>query len=146
MNRRIMILAGVALLLAAAMFYLMQAGFLYLTPTAVARHEVTRLLAHTGQRLPPAAADLTDEDAYRPVAGWEIEDVALRPGVSFWATLRDDDPTYHLTVDLRVRFQDGDVRMLAWEGWRYGWVLGPITLGRPDGPLGRLRVASGPGS
>ena len=134
-------LAGVGLLLATVLIYLVQAGMLYLSPTAVARHEVAGLLARNGGRLTEAAAERDDNGSLPAVASWRIEDVTVKRGTRLTAALGDDDPTYRLAVGFHVRFDNGGESVVTWVGWRYGWVLGPIVLGRPDGPPGRLRVA-----
>ena len=73
MNRRTIIIVGIALMLAGPFIYLLQAGAIYLTPKALARREVPRLLAQTGHRLPNAAADLERDDAsFHPVTAWKI--------------------------------------------------------------------------
>jgi len=73
-----------------------------------------------------------------PVAAWHI--MRLQVSEPEGQTLLDDDPTYGITADLKVSYEDGTESILQWSWWRFGIVRCPLVVNYGDGPLGTLRV------
>jgi hypothetical protein len=75
------------------------------------------------------------------VVAWRIENAAVANTVSIGEAIMDDDPVYGLKATIQVTYTDGSEATLAWESWRYGIVLGPLVLGKGNGPPGYVTVA-----
>lgn len=84
-----------------------------------------------GGQLPAAVAVF-------PVAEWDITGVRAIDFRPPWESIRDDDPTYGVELDIRVEYTDGERGTLRWSTWRYGLLLCPLVVGYGDGPPGRI--------
>lgn len=69
-----------------------------------------------------------------PVFSWRIVEVRVGSFQDVLARILDDDPTYRITVDVEVNYQDGSDRLLRWSTWRYGLALCPVVIPYGDGP------------
>lgn len=104
---------------------------------------VAALIAQAGG-LPKSGAEvlpsvrLAPSVAIYPVAGWRVERVRVSDSLPLWESIRDDDPTYGIELDIRVEYADGERGTLRWSTWRYGLVLCPLVVGYGDGPPGRI--------
>jgi hypothetical protein len=146
MKRRVALATLIVVILVTV--YLAGAQAIYASHEAAATAAVAEVLEGLDGQLPRDDVELTmlDQDGtvvgLYDVADWQVEAVTLRNTRPTWQMVVDDDPTYRLQADLRVRYEDGREAKLAWESWRYGLVVGPLVISRGDGPPGWIAVAS----
>lgn len=74
------------------------------------------------------------------VDDWEIEALTVGNTGTLWSSIRDDDPIYSSTIDLRASYTDGGERQLRWSSWRYGIVVCPFVFPLGDGSSGELSI------
>jgi hypothetical protein len=70
-----------------------------------------------------------------PVAGWEVIAVSVSDERPLWESIRDDDPTCRVGMEVRVQSIDGRESIMQWKTWHYGLVLCPLVIGFGDGPV-----------
>lgn len=75
-----------------------------------------------------------------PIRDWSVERISVSSPFPLWQSVVDDDPTYMITVDTRVRYSDGGEAVLRWSSWRPGVAICPIVLDRGDGPPGAIEL------
>jgi hypothetical protein len=110
------------------------------------RREADRIIAGRVERfggLPRMESDPAgpgDVSVRNHLAGYEIEALTVGNSKSLIASLRDDDPIYTYTIDLRTSHTDGNEQRFRLSGWRYGLVICPIVAVSGDGPPGNLVI------
>jgi hypothetical protein len=65
-----------------------------------------------------------------PCEKWKIEQVIIE---NLHRPLSVSDPTYQMTMDIHVQYQDGDVALLRWTTWNYGYHIGPVIISQGIG-------------
>jgi len=76
-----------------------------------------------------------------PVTDWNLNSVQVADSRPLWESIRDDDPTYSVKMELQIRYADGRESIGQWKTWHYGLVLCPLVIGYGVGPPGRFEVA-----
>jgi len=65
-----------------------------------------------------------------PVERWEIEQIMLENLHGPFAK----NPTYQVVMEVRVQYEDGDIALLHWTTWNYGYHIGPLVINKGIGP------------
>ena len=69
-------------------------------------------------------------DSLYPVERWEIEQIMLENLHGPFAK----NPTYQVVMEVRVQYEDGDIALLHWTTWNYGYHIGPLVINKGIGP------------
>ncbi|MGH2524893.1 MAG: hypothetical protein ACRDH2_20490, partial [Anaerolineales bacterium] len=87
----------------------------------------------------PGANVPTSTPVY-PVTTWKIVRMRVSDNQPLWNSIRDDDPTFGVEMDIQVQYADGNQGILRWRTWRYGLLICPLVIAYGDGPPGRIEL------